>query len=228
MHIIWIANKLVVLRLLYLPESNMFLAIASEFWNNKSRNRSSNFWNEWKSKYYFNISNSQLQYIAIAVLGYAAAAPVEEADHSFIEFGVPQTEVSFQDQSALKQEDNLKSKDYQDFIHQLYRFDKDNLKKVDGLFSAAGNGEAAPAEASGPRWNDFNSPRSFVAPDVGAPEIYEIFSNRQKRALFFRPLFVYREREAEEQHEQALRSKRHRHSQDAYRYLSEIDDEEEH
>lgn len=132
------------------------------------------------------------------------------------------TDQPFVVKSALDEQENLKSKQYQDFIHTLYRFDKDNLKKVDGLFSTAGQ---PGGQAAGPKWTDYET--SFTAPEYVAPEIPEILSNRQRRVpeylrqrrdLVFRPLFVYRQQlhdqEIEDQHEQALRSKRHHHSQE--------------
>lgn len=160
----------------------------------------------------------------MTLIGFVCAAPADSVN-GYIDLGVPEAEVAFQDQSALKQEDNLKSKVYQDFIHQLYRFDKDNLNKADGLFSSAGGNEA-PQVPSGPKWTDFETPQSLNAPDVLAPEIYEIYSNRQKRGLFFRPLFIYREQQDDQQHEQVLRSKRHHHSHQAYRHLNDDDDNE--
>lgn len=42
----------------------------------------------------------------------------------------------FTDRSALADQNNLKSSQYQDFIRNLYRFDKENLQKYDSLFNA--------------------------------------------------------------------------------------------
>lgn len=147
-----------------------------------------------------------------------SAAPVE-SDGSYID--VEQDRVQFNDQSALNQADNLKSKTYQDFIHTLYRFDKGNLAKVDGLFTAAG-GQQAPVPSANPKWDDFETPQLLISPDFVAPEIPEISSNRQRRALFFRPLFVYRDRQ-QDQNEQAARSKRYRHSEDRAYFLNDDD-----
>lgn len=137
----------------------------------------------------------------------------QEQEHAYLDLDI--SDQPFEVKSALQEEENLKSKTYQDFIHTLYRFDKDNLKKVDGLFS---NAQSTPSYSSDPKWTDFEQPNSFTAPDLVAPEIPEISSNRQRREIMFRPLFVYRqhlrEEALEEQHEQALRSKRHHHSQD--------------
>jgi len=54
---------------------------------------------------------------------------------------VPDQEI-FTDRSALTDKKNLQSRQYQDFLHNLYRFDKENLQKVDHLFesqTSAGN-----------------------------------------------------------------------------------------
>lgn len=112
------------------------------------------------------------------MMGIAYAAPVDNTDQSYIQFGVPETQVVFQDQSALKQESSLKSKEYQDFIHQLYRLDKVNLKKADDLFSAAGasnnDGTASLVDYG---FGAKDGTRSLVASD-------EIDSNRQKRGQY--------------------------------------------
>lgn len=119
------------------------------------------------------------------------------------ELGIPEF-FPVQQESALKQEQNLRSKSYQDFIHTLYRFDNDNLKKVDSLFSTVDTVDRADYSSN---WQDFDSPEVQLVPgpEVVAPEIPEIHSNRQKRDVAFRPLFVYREL----QHEQEARRKRH-------------------
>lgn len=44
----------------------------------------------------------------------------------------------FNDRSALNDDSTLASKQYQDFIHTLYRKDKDNLMRADNLFSNVG------------------------------------------------------------------------------------------
>ncbi|KAJ6642357.1 hypothetical protein Bhyg_07305 [Pseudolycoriella hygida] len=43
----------------------------------------------------------------------------------------------FNDHSALSDKSNLQSAQYQDFIRNLYRFDKENLEKYDNLFQKA-------------------------------------------------------------------------------------------
>lgn len=153
------------------------------------------------------------------------AAPVDSLDQSFIQFGVPGDHVVYQDQSALTQEQNLKSKEYQDFIHQLYRLDKDNLRRADDLFVAAGASDDDPTAS---RFDAaYDSSEQGVAPEIASPEYYGIYTPRQKRGLFFRPLSVYRERQAETQHEQALRSKRFRHSMNANKHLDDDDDDDD-
>lgn len=72
-------------------------------------------------------------------------------------------EPTFTDRSALADKKNLQSRQYHDFIHNLYRFDKDNLRKVDNLFEIQNSPTAAP------------------------------YYQRHKRAIYFRPLFVYRQ-----------------------------------
>ncbi|XP_055316165.1 uncharacterized protein LOC129575946 isoform X2 [Sitodiplosis mosellana] len=67
---------------------------------------------------------------------------------------------SFNDQSALTNKQNLQSQKYQDFIHQLYRFDKDSLKRVDSLFANADrlqvrSGGTSAAEAQQPSYSDY-------------------------------------------------------------------------
>lgn len=43
-------------------------------------------------------------------------------------------EIEFNDRSAPFQKDVLQSEKYNAFIHQLYRFDSDNLQKFDDLY----------------------------------------------------------------------------------------------
>lgn len=75
-------------------------------------------------------------------------------------------EPTFTDRSALTDKRNLQSRQYHDFIHNLYRFDKENLQKVDNLFEIQNTPTAAP---------------------------YYQRHNLQKRAIYFRPLFIYRQ-----------------------------------
>lgn len=70
---------------------------------------------------------------------------------------------TFTDRSALSDKRNLQSRQYHDFIHNLYRFDKENLQKVDNLFEIQNAPTAAP------------------------------YYPRHKRSIYFRPLFVYRQ-----------------------------------
>lgn len=75
----------------------------------------------------------------------------------------------FNDPSALNVKSNLQSKQYHDFIHTLYRYDKANLQKVDQLFESAASSGKTPALKS-----------------ASPPQ-------RKKREIIFRPLFLYRE-----------------------------------
>ncbi|KAG4076903.1 hypothetical protein HA402_015890 [Bradysia odoriphaga] len=77
-------------------------------------------------------------------------------------------EPTFNDRSALTDKRNLQSRQYHDFIHNLYRFDKENLQKVDNLFELQNRPTATP------------------------------YYQRPKRAIYFRPLFVYRQQTLEE------------------------------
>lgn len=77
-------------------------------------------------------------------------------------------EPTFNDRSALADKRNLQSRQYHDFIHNLYRFDKDNLQKVDDLF-------------------EVHNLQPEVVPHY----------QRYKRAIYFRPLLVYRQQTLE-------------------------------
>lgn len=77
---------------------------------------------------------------------------------------------TFNDRSALADKKNLQSIQYHDFIHNLYRFDKDNLQKVDKLF-------------------DIQNSASIQ----NSPSVEPYHHQRYKRAIYFRPLFVYRQ-----------------------------------
>lgn len=77
----------------------------------------------------------------------------------------------------------MESSQYQDFIHQLYRFDNENLKRVDSLFTHPGQQQQqqqqvqqAQQEAT-PSYN-YNG--------------YQAHSRRRREAALIRPLFVYR------------------------------------
>lgn len=78
-------------------------------------------------------------------------------------------EPTFVDRSALTDKRNLQSRQYHDFIHNLYRFDKENLQKVDNLFEIHNTPTAVP------------------------------YYQRHKRALYFRPLYLYRQQQLERQ-----------------------------
>jgi len=78
-------------------------------------------------------------------------------------------EQTFNDRSALTDKRNLQSRQYHDFIHNLYRFDKDNLQKVDNLFESQSIPTAVP------------------------------YYQRHKRYIYFRPLFAYRQQIVDKQ-----------------------------
>lgn len=71
------------------------------------------------------------------ILLVAAAITVvycDDANESFI--NLPGEQV-YTDRSAPADTSNLQSSQYQDFIRNLYRFDKENLQKYDDLFQNA-------------------------------------------------------------------------------------------
>lgn len=84
----------------------------------------------------------------------------------------------FNDPSALNVKSNLQSKQYHDFIHTLYRYDKANLQKVDQLFE-----NAATSSGKTPTLKLASSP-----------------PQRKKREIIFRPLFLYREQNYKKEH----------------------------
>lgn len=67
----------------------------------------------------------------------AAVAVVFCADDNDTFLNIPASEQVFDDRSALADTSNLQSSQYQDFIRNLYRFDKENLEKYDNLFQSA-------------------------------------------------------------------------------------------
>lgn len=120
---------------------------------------------------------------------------------------------SFNDPSALEVKSNLQSQQYQNFIHTLYRHDKDNLKRVDNLFAKATDRSSSSATYG----DDVNSPESqqpsyadYIRTQDQQPSYADYIrtqpnnfigisqdstSKRLKRSAqgaIFRPLFVYR------------------------------------
>lgn len=96
----------------------------------------------------------------------------------------------FNDQSALNVKSNLQSQQYQDFIHQLYRFDKDNLKRVDNLFA---NPEQVDQSNINQQQQQPKQP-TYASWIQTQPE-YNSGTGRYKRdahGAIFRPRFVYR------------------------------------
>lgn len=59
----------------------------------------------------------------------------DEKSETFL--NIPTDQQVFDDRSALADSSNLQSSQYQDFIRNLYRFDKENLDKYDTLFQNA-------------------------------------------------------------------------------------------
>lgn len=109
---------------------------------------------------YFNFIYLQIIVLLSSLTTYCTA---REFDYSRQYVSVP--DIFFDDPSALDVRSNLQSKQYHDFINTLYRYDSDNLQKVNRLFdSASANG----------RTNSH-------------------FQGRRKRAIYFRPLFVYKQ-----------------------------------
>lgn len=75
-------------------------------------------------------------------------------------------------QSALKNQDNLKSKQYESFIKNLYRFDTEKTPTINNLFA---------------------HPDGSVAARRSVRNFDEKVYNRRKREIIFRPLFAYEE-----------------------------------
>jgi len=92
---------------------------------------------------------------------------------------------SYNDQSALNIKSNLQSTQYQDFIHQLYRFDNDNLKRVDNLFT---NYEHQTQQSQQQPQQSNPEPSSDTSYNYNANQPH----SRRRRDAAFRPLFVYR------------------------------------
>lgn len=111
---------------------------------------------------------------------------------------VPEPTV-FNDQSALSVKSNLQSQAYQDYIHQLYRFDKDSLKRVDNLFeNPAESGKSA---KNGYANQQQEQSQTELQERLQQPSYSTYISslsqsnNRYKRdahGAIFRPRFVYR------------------------------------
>lgn len=71
--------------------------------------------------------------ILTATITIAASSP--KSDDSYL--NIPDQFIVFNDESALTKKENLQSKQYNDFIHTLYKFDADNLQKFDALHDAS-------------------------------------------------------------------------------------------
>lgn len=111
---------------------------------------------------------------------------------------------SFNDpQSALTVESNLHSQQYRSFIQTLYGHDKDNLKRVNKLFSEAGSESVNPGATinagDNGSLNDDNHQPTYADYIKSHPYNYigitQDSSKRLKRSAqgaIFRPLFVYR------------------------------------
>lgn len=144
---------------------------------------------------------------------------------------IPEFPNSFEDRSALENKSNLQSQRYQDFIHMLYRYDKDNLKRVDNLFvkvdgsssSANGGGDYSNGGAGGgiesvsdeelhqPSYADYIKSQSNNLIGINTPQLSTKRFKRSAQGAIFRPLFVYRifqervrEREEKRLHQQRV------------------------
>lgn len=112
---------------------------------------------------------------------------------------VPEPTV-FNDQSALNVQSNLQSQAYQDFIHQLYRFDKDSLKRVDNLFQnpsqagkSATNGYAnQQQEQSQTELQERLQQPSYSTYIASQSQLNNNRYKRDAHGAIFRPRFVYR------------------------------------
>lgn len=71
--------------------------------------------------------------VLTATIATAASSP--KSDDSYL--NIPDQFIVFNDESALTKKENLQSKQYNDFIHTLYKFDADNLQKFDALHDAS-------------------------------------------------------------------------------------------
>lgn len=123
---------------------------------------------------------------------------------------------TFNDKSALSVKSNLQSQQYQDFIHTLYRFDKDNLKRVDNLFAhpeqveqSSFNTGLNTAESQQPSYADYiRSQQSNNYFGISQDSTTKIRNERSAQGALFRPLFVYRifqERTLEKEEERIRR-----------------------
>lgn len=107
----------------------------------------------------------------------------------FLNVPTPQ---SFNDRSALTDKANLQSQQYQDFIHTLYRFDKDNLKRVDNLFAHPERASQQTSQSQQPNkqptYADYiqTQPNYFGFPNSGR------YKRGANGGVIFRPLFVTR------------------------------------
>lgn len=101
--------------------------------------------------------------------------------------------------SALNVKSNLQSKQYHDFIHTLYRYDKVKLQKVDQLFENAGTTTSSSSSSSttnGGKSTTLSSNLLTPPLTIGAAGQHQ----RNKREIVFRPLFLYREQSAKREH----------------------------
>lgn len=67
--------------------------------------------------------------VALLLIGVTTGAPPANLD-----IDIADQDIEFTDQSALADTKNLQSERYNAFIHELYRFDADNLQKFDSLY----------------------------------------------------------------------------------------------
>lgn len=147
---------------------------------------------------------------------------------------IPEFPNSFEDRSALENKSNLQSQRYQDFIHTLYRYDKDNLKRVDNLFVKVGDSRSSSSGVNGgrdigggggidgvsedelhqPSYADYiksQSNSNFIG-IMNTPQLTSTKRfKRSAQGAIFRPLFVYRifqERVREREEKRLLQQQR--------------------
>lgn len=75
------------------------------------------------------------------VLMFVAVASAQRNDDFYL--NIPDEYIVFNDESALTKRENLESQQYNDFIHTLYKFDADNLRKFENLHQSGSASSSA-------------------------------------------------------------------------------------
>lgn len=158
---------------------------------------------------------------------------------------IPEFPNSFEDRSALENKSNLQSQRYQDFIHTLYRYDKDNLKRVDNLFvnvgdaSASANSGAVDVNGGGgggidgvseeelhqPSYADYIKSQSNNFIGIHTPQLSTKRFKRSAQGAIFRPLFVYRifqERVREREEKRLIQQRLQLQKKQAHEYEQQL------